>query len=833
MEAIMNKTLITLTISVVVGIPVLTYQSIQAEITPSDIKKIDKKTEINQRPINEGNKPSIKVENTDSTAMLDPFSIPKYKMPLVIPPEMPKHKEEQDKAKKQGKNKEKSKDDSDYSIALRQFEQQILPEGLPKTTVWGYGAIDYPGTVAEGGTFNYPAFTVEVESDKTTRVKWINDLVEDGQFLPHLFADSLDQGVHWANPSANNCLDGNDRTDCATSNTGDYQGPVPMVTHVHGAHVGAESDGYPEAWWLPKADNIPTSYAKKGRVFKDATGKNSGEEGYANYEYPNDQAESTLWYHDHSLGITRLNVYAGMEGYWIIRDPEKGQEKDLNLPRPSPRVGDEQGNNPFGKYYEIPLLIQDRSFKADGSLFYPNNRAFFEAIEPDQLQVKLAPDSDILSRWNPEAFFNTMVVNGRTWPYLDVDKGRYRFRIINGAQSRFLNLAMHVVNKDGSLGDEVPFYQIGGDQGLLSDVVKIEMGKQTTYDDETNKVIVAKGPAKDAPHPEQGLLLTLSERSDVIVDFSNFAEGTRIRMINTAPDEPFGGFPLESNAMPETTGQVMEFVVSKQKAPEFADPTQLSLKDYSVGKADNVRRVSLNEVSSDEVCVKVEDNGAIKQINSVQSGNEFLKKCEEAQGEPFGPRMALLGTVSGVGPEYEHEGLAWGEGITENPSLNSTEEWEIFNFTEDAHPIHIHLVNFEVIDRINTDGSAGHGVLPSERGPKDVVIAYPGEITKVRAKFDKAGLYVWHCHILEHEDNEMMRPFCVGEAGKDCDAALFDPEDLIKKPTKDKQQDLKTDQKSSKDKQDSHDDDYDKDDHVDRKSFLQQFAVSTDNNIKK
>ena len=140
--------------------------------------------------------------------------------------------------------------------------------------------------------------------------------------------------------------------------------------------------------------------------------------------------------------------------------------------------------------------------------------------------------------------------------------------------------------------------------------------------------------------------------------------------------------------------------------------------------------------------------------------------------------MALLGSVSGVGPEYEHEGLGWGEGITENPALNSTEEWEIYNFTEDAHPIHIHLVNFEVIDRINMDGTVGHGVLPSERGPKDVVISYPGEIVKVRAKFDKAGYYVWHCHILEHEDNEMMRPFCVGVPGKDCPAELFDPEDL-------------------------------------------------------
>ncbi len=760
----MKKILIVLSISLGVSISLITYQNISAEAssTPDNTTEATDTVYQAAEPSSTNN-----IAKSDENDILDPTTIPKYKMPMIIPPEMPR------------RNDGKGHDEAEYVIGLRQFEQQILPEGMPKTTVWGYGSMDHPGTVEEGGTFNYPAFTVENQKDVPTKVKWVNDLIDkDGNYLPHLFKDALDQGVHWANPTARNCIDGNDRTDCATHNTGDYEGPVPMVTHVHGAHVGPESDGYPEAWWLPKAKNIPEGYATKGRIFDDATGRNTGDKGYAKYFYPNDQEETTLWYHDHSLGITRLNVYAGMAGYWIITDPKNGQEKNLNLPSPRPHVGDKQGNNPFGKYYDIPLLIQDRSFKKDGSLFYPTHRSFFHEIKKDQLQVKFMPDSDMLERWNPEAFFNTMVVNGRTWPYFNVDQGRYRFRIINGAQSRFLNLSMFVMNEDGTKGEEVPFYQIGGDQGLLSDVVKIETGKQTIYDDETGEVTEVTGPAKDAPHPEQALLLTLSERADVIVDFSQYPAGTKIRMFNTAPDEPFGGFPLETVANPETTGQVMEFIVGEDKAPEFADPTKLALKDYSVGKADNIRRVSLNEAVSDEVCVKVEENGTIRQLDDIQSGSEFLRKCEEALGEPFAPRMALLGSVSGVGPEYEHEGLGWGEGITENPALNSTEEWEIYNFTEDAHPIHIHLVNFEVIDRINMDGTVGHGVLPSERGPKDVVISYPGEIVKVRAKFDKAGYYVWHCHILEHEDNEMMRPFCVGVPGKDCPAELFDPEDL-------------------------------------------------------
>lgn len=819
----MKKTVMVIAIGVTVGIPIFTYQNISAETTMPEIVSPDSERTAAEAVLDAAT--VAKNEADAANEMLDPRSIPKYKMPIVIPPEMPR--------------KEKAKGIK-YDIALRQFEQQILPEGFPKTTVWGYGSVDHLGTVAEGGSFNYPALTIEAQSNKRTEVRWVNDLVDDsGKYLPHLFKDALDQAVHWANPTARGCSDGNDRTDCATDNTGDYEGPVPMVTHVHGAHVGPESDGYPEAWWLPKASNIPKGYVTKGRIFGDSTGKNSGNRGYADYSYPNDQAEATLWFHDHTLGITRLNVYAGMAGYWIIRDPENGQEKDLNLPAPSPRVGDTQGNNPFGKYYEIPLLIQDRSFKKDGSLFYPTHRSFFEEVTKEQLQVKFAPDSDMLERWNPEAFFNTMVVNGRTWPYLDVDQGRYRFRIINGAQSRFLNLALHVVNEDGSLGEEVPFYQIGGDQGLLSDVVKIETGKQTIYDDETGEVTTVAGPERGAPYPDQALLLTLSERSDVIVDFSKFAAGTRIRMINTAPDEPFGGFPLEASANPETTGQIMEFVVGENKGPEFADPTKLALKDYAVGKADSIRRVSLNEAVSDEVCIKTEPDGSIVQIDEVQSGNEFLKKCEEAQGEPFGPRMALLGSVSGVGPEYEHEGITWGEGITENPVLNSTEEWEIYNFTEDAHPIHIHLVNFEVIDRINMDGSAGNGVLPSEKGPKDVVISYPGEIVKVRAIFDRAGLYVWHCHILEHEDNEMMRPFCVGKAGVDCPAKLFDPQDL-EKPIQQKpdQSSPKQDKPSGKKPKDKHHSKKDSDSHKhykphknkqshapDRKAHLQMFAV--------
>lgn len=680
---------------------------------------------------------------------LDPTTIPKYVSPLVIPPEMPASTSDKQ---------------VDYQIAVRQFKQQILPPGFRKTTVWSYGSVDHPGTVANGGSFNYPAFTVEATANQTTTVKWINGLVDrNGKFLPHLLKNTVDQTLHWANPPARGCKDGTNRTDCAGTEDDPYQGPVPIVTHVHGAHVGPESDGYPEAWWLPAAKNIPKKFATSGTLFNDATGSNPGTLGYALFSYPNTQEEATLWFHDHTLGMTRQNVYAGPAGFWLLRD-NYGQEKHLNLPGPSPKVGDWQGNDPFGKYYEIPLVIQDRSFNKDGSLFYPTNRAFFEGVPKKKLKIEFAPDSDIAPIWNPEAFFNVMVVNGVSWPYLDVDRGRYRLRMLNGSNSRFLNLGLFVVNPDGSLGKELPFWAIGSDQGLLSDVVKVKTGKSVVFDDETGNKIVMK------TDPDQALLIAPAERSDVIVDFSRLAAGTRVRMINTAPDAPFGGFP-DIPADPGTTGQVMEFVVGPAKGPRFANPKKLALADKIPLVADRTRMLSLNEEESAEVCVVIKPNGTIVQLKNILPGPNFATDCEAAGGEPFAPKAALLGTVDPLGMSTS---LLWSEAITENPAVGSTEEWAIHNFTEDSHPIHLHLVKFEVVGReLIGGGTAPINLQPFENGFKDTVIAYPDEITRVRAHFDIPGLYVWHCHILEHEDNEMMRPYCVGTPGQDCPAQLF------------------------------------------------------------
>jgi spore coat protein A len=723
---------------------------------------------------------------------LDPDSIPKYVTPLVIPPVM-----NNDGAANR------------YAIAVRQFEQQILPGGIwntlngrsdsfAATTVWSYGpAADPVPPIAPdpGSQFNYPAYTVETLSDVPVSVRWINDLVApNGDCRPHLL--SIDQTLHWANPPMD-CRDGTTRTDCSGDDPDPYDGPVPLVTHVHGAHVDSHSDGYPEAWWLPVC-NQTDGLATSGSLFDDATGANPGNLGYADYFYRQDQPATTLWYHDHSLGMTRSNVYAGPAGFWLVRGGNYDKVIDgatgesAVLPGPAPVAGqgvlalNVPGDPVRDSIREIPVAIQDRSFDDNGaSLFYPDNRAFFEGLNeatgPKQfpgegkLDIDFAPDSDIAPIWNPEAFFNVMVVNGVSWPELEVAPARYRFRLLNGCNSRFLNLALIT---DG--GQEIPFYQIGAEQGFLRQVVRVETGFATPLPGDG-----ALPPLVAAPNAQQALLMGLAERADVIVDFSGLPDGTRVRMTNTAPDAPFGGFP-DVPADPSTTGQVMEFVVnSALLLPSDAmttSPLNLTPK-AEMALPMNVaatRQVSLNEGESEVVCVDVDARGNAVQVSGTPPDCPGLSA-------PFGPKEALLGQVDLTGEDPEGIPLKWTDttgaskpvrvtmadgvtvkmiNVTENPSVGNTEDWEMYNFTADAHPIHLHLVRFEVLGRTLLDGvtpSPNGSLQPWESGFKDTVITYPDEITTVRARFDLEGLYLWHCHIVEHEDNEMMRPYVVSE----------------------------------------------------------------------
>jgi spore coat protein A len=743
---------------------------------------------------------------------LDPNTIPKYVIPLVIPPVM-----NHDGAP------------NSYDIAVRQFQQQILPGGVwntlngrgdafPPTTVWSYGpaADPAPDSAGLGGAlgvapapnsqFNYPSYTVENTVGTGTAVDWINDLVADPaacqasatpatdpacNFLPHLLP--VDRSLHWANPEGLACSNPLKVKDCRPADSNGailqvpYDGPVPIVTHVHGAHVGPESDGYPEAWWLPAANNIPAGYSTMGSLVNQYGAPTNNAPGVASFNYLNDQPSTTLWYHDHTLGMTRNNVYAGPAGFWLVREPGGG-ESGLDfgtLPGPAPVAGEDLVTTNFPaalggsreKYREIPIVIQDRSFDEDGSLFYPGDRAFFEGIEPSQLKIPFIGDpdfaSDIAPIWNPEAFFNVMVVNGSAWPLLEVEPDLYRFRLLNGCNSRFLNLSLVALDGAGNPLGEVPMYQIGAEQSLLPDVVQVTTGFKTVLPGDGS--IPAPTPAES---PDEALLMGLAERADVLVDFSSLPAGTaRVRMVNTAPDAPFGGFP-DIPADPGTTGQVMEFaVVADTAAGEgFTAPQDLVLSLPDAGDPANgpafagPRDLALIEEESVAVCATIRPNGVVSfdknaTPDQINPGTCVDKKGRLATSVPFAPKAAVLG-VNGAGGGSV---TLWADPLETNPAVDSTETWELWNHTVDSHPIHLHLVKFKVVDReafdpitLAPDGNP-RAATATEAGWKDTVIAYPGEVTRVNATFDIEGLYVWHCHIVEHEDNEMMVPYCVGD----------------------------------------------------------------------
>lgn len=649
---------------------------------------------------------------------LAPADVPKFQTPLLIPPVMPRAGTI---VARGGKNIDA------YEISMRQIEEQILPAGLPATTVWGYGAV--AAAKKRGLLLHHaPSLTIEARWNRPVRVKWINELVdENGDFLPHLLP--VDPTLHWANPPGG--VQGRDSRPTFDTTPGAYDGPVPIVTHLHGAaDVGDESDGYAEAWYLPDAGDIPAGFATEGTWYEFFAGKAAdafGVEwgpGYATFQYPVDQRASTLWYHDHTLGMTRLNVYAGPAGFFLIRGGPDGDDAVLDsrsgatavLPGPAPKENDQFPPNKT--YYEIPIAVQDRSFNDDGSLFYPDTRAFFDEIVGDFI-----PLGEFSPIWQPEFFGNMIMVNGNTWPFQVVEQRRYRLRFLNGCQSRFLIL-------DFSAIPGVDVWQIGNEGGFLASPVHLS-----------------------ADHGGR-VLLGLAERADLIVDFTNVPVGDYV-LGNVGPDEPFGGGEPDDDfdrADPDSTGQVLQFRVVPATAPDPTTPPQhLVLPPITPLPPETLHR-------------------PLALIEMMGLGHD-------ANDEPVeGPVEALLGSiVDGVPVER-----LWMDPVTENPTVGSTEVWEFVNTTGDAHPMHVHEVAFEVVNReglvLEGEGEEAEvavpirpdGVVsppePWESGFKDTVIAYPAQITRVRATFDNPGQFVWHCHIVEHEDNEMMRPYRIGPA---------------------------------------------------------------------
>ena len=522
-----------------------------------------------------------------------------------------------------------------FTINIGQFNQWLglidpTTQQHLNTAVWGYNG-------------NYPGPTIVAKKDIPISVFWRNNLVNgSNQPLPHLLP--IDRTIHWAF--------GNDP---AWQSYG-----VPVVTHVHGGHSESASDGLPDQWFTP-------NYAMKGPGFI----KGDIEPFY----YHNDQEAATIWYHDHALGVTRLNVYAGLAGYYIITD-----NNEINLQT--------TGKLPVAPY-DIGLAIQDRMFTSTGQLFYPSTAE----DEGDDADDEI-PEPTIL----PEMFGDFILVNGMTWPVLDVEPRQYRFRMLNGSDSRFYNM---------SLSSDQQFIQIGSDQGLLYSPFAM------------NQMLIAPG-----------------ERKDIVIDFSDPSLWGQMIILKNNAKSPY---PKGDVVDPQTTGHIMAFRVNKTLDA-----------NYPLTNLPVTLRPPIVPLQTDLAPRKL-----------------ILFEAEDE----YGRLMPILGTV-------EDGMLGFHDELTENPALNSTEIWELYNETMDAHPIHLHLVSMQMISRqkfvarINEENGKPTNIRlvgqpkfpgPDEQGWKDTWVTFPGEVTKVIAKFDRPGLYVWHCHILSHEEHDMMRPFFVGE----------------------------------------------------------------------
>lgn len=662
---------------------------------------------------------------------LDHSKIPKYVDSLIIPPVL-----------------HDASIERFAEVAIRQIAQQILPNGYPETILWAYGSPRDPST------FSNPAWTIETIKDEPLRVTWINQLVKDPEacqndpasdacnYLVHVLQDKygipiIDQTLHWANPGQAICDDGFQKTDCKGTTADPYWGPVPTTMHLHGSHVEALSDGFPESWFLPDANDIPEGYARHGTYYNTLTtpvdpnlatddlvvpkdismvlqddtvgllqndmppgvitpsdpsqivptvlqqdpGLGNSKQimsilasgGYTTYNYNNDGPQATLFFHDHTLGITRLNVYAAAGGFWLVRGKHATydlyeydcDDKKQALPGPPPMYGEDPNGDPVvrQKIREIPLMIQSMSFFDDGSLFYPANRLYFDGrgdgdvfADTSSYDVPFKPDSeaDVSPIWNPEAFFDTWVVNGKTWPKLEVAPERYRFRILNLADSTTLNLSLKVGNSD----EELPIYIIGADQGYLPYVVKIRTGYYT-------QLRTPGGDNKEESQgsPEQALLLMPGERYDVIIDFTGLKNGAEVLMINTAPNEPFGGFKEYDAADPHTMGQVLKFVVNYDlKNPDGDQSTPATCLRLNP-------KVTLPEATGKRILKLVEKESEVCIADAESSGVKSVSCSKENEHISLGPAMAMLG----YGNDQTSSGNRWCDPIEMNPSVNSTE----------------------------------------------------------------------------------------------------------------------------------------------------------------
>jgi spore coat protein A, manganese oxidase len=529
---------------------------------------------------------------------------------------------------------------TDYYDINMTASQYKFNRDLGPATVWTYGQ--------PGKTPVLLGPTIVATSGRPVIVHWINDLPTDRDDFP--LEDAIDPTI----PG--------------------FDVPTGAATpHLHGGHTAARYDGTPMEWW--------TADGKKGPDYVTNT-----------FKYMNDQPASMLWYHDHTMGSTRFKPYLGLAAAYLIFD-KVDNGKTIN---------GQKVPAGYGKY-QLPIVLQDKEFNADGSLFYPT-------------QGVTHP------KWVPEFFGDTPVINGKAYPYLDAQPRRYRLRMLNGSQARFYNVHFNV---DGT---DLPFAVIGSEGGLLP-----------------------------KPAIQKGLLIAPGERYDVIVDFTGVPLGSTVMMTNDAA-APYPEADPDNATLPELLKINVNTPVPANDPDRTVRPRELRLPAQD----------------------------RLRKSPGVPARDIVLKENTDANDDPT---------------EVLLNGYHFMDPTTDFIKAGTTETWRWINLTVDAHPMHMHLETFQVVnrqafdvDRYKDDWAAylasgrkpalkpvlGRYLMgmpekpaPDEMGFKDTVKAYPGYVTRVRAKFTlpstslldynpKTGSYgtwVYHCHILEHEENDMMRPF--------------------------------------------------------------------------
>jgi spore coat protein A, manganese oxidase len=574
-----------------------------------------------------------------------------------------------------------------YRIAMGEYRQQLHPE-LNPTRLWGYADITAPGVAP---TFRHLGPAVLTQRGRPVRVTFRNDL----------------------DPNCNHPLP------VDTSLMG-ADGPVTRLTpHLHGGFVPWPSDGGPLSWSEPNG----TRGSSRIDWLPDESGVLTDDVWYGN-----EQSARLMWYHDHALGTTRLNAYAGLAAPYLLTD-EIEQELVASGAIPGLVAGT-----------DIPLVIQDKSFRTEsdaygdaGDLWYP------DAQDPADVLPGFTPP---FPSCVPEFFGDTMLVNGIVYPYLEVEPRRYRFRILNACNARFLRLRLvyadRVEPSEAGINDSgASLVQIGNEGGFLPRPVVLNQ--------------VTLGPA---------------ERTDLIVDLSNVPAGAKLILYNDAGapfpdgdpmmDYDYGKRGASMAGFGPNTRTLMQLRMTALKGARDPKPAPLRLPFIEALSAKDalVRNLTINE--------------------------DF---------DEYGRLLQRIGTDTQLSPGTFARN--YHDPATETPYAGAVEVWNIFNLSADTHPVHFHLVNVQVLGRRRFRAGRFNGISPHFLGPmrspdanelgwKETVRMNPGEMTQVIMRFDLpapppgvtipsspsyAGMnvheYVWHCHMLEHEEHDMMRPLLV------------------------------------------------------------------------